>query len=69
MRRYLRHREEVHLWKWFEADSFHLPNFKWAVPSYGGPLEPLLGFCTLLIWDLYAYRERGHSLTIVRVSR
>lgn len=52
-------------WYWFEDGGFHLPpNFEWGIPGYSGPIGMVVGICTLLVWGLYAYREKGYSLKV-----
>jgi chromate transport protein ChrA len=52
-------------WYWFTSDGFHWPiRFEWGLPGYGGPFGMVVGICTLLVWGLYAYRTREHSVGI-----
>jgi hypothetical protein len=49
-------------WYWFTSGGFHSLN--WEMPGYDGPFGLVLGSCSLVIWGLYAYRLREHSLGI-----
>ena len=52
-------------WYWFEGDGFRSINsLNWGIPGYHGPAGMVLGFCSLLIWGLYIYGLREHSLGI-----
>ena len=50
-------------WYWFTSGGFRLPNsLNWEMPGYSGSFEMLVGICTLLVWCLYAYQTREHSM-------
>ncbi len=54
-------------WYWFVTDGLHLPNsLNWGMPGYGGPFGMVVGILTLLVWGLYAYQTREHSLGVLK---
>jgi hypothetical protein len=49
-------------WYWFTGGGFRSPNLLHWGPLYGGPFGMVLGISALLVWGLYSYRTREHSL-------
>lgn len=50
-------------WYWFMCNGFRSPAvLEWEMPGYGGPFGMVLGISALLVWGLYSYRTREHSL-------
>lgn len=56
-------------WCCFTGDGFHSPySLEWG-PLYTGLFEIVLGFSSLLVWGLYAYRSRTHATGTVSSAR
>ena len=49
-------------WYWFAGNGLHSPSALYSGPLYGHLFGMVLGFFALLVWGLYAYRTREHSL-------
>ena len=49
-------------WYWFPGDGFRSPALLYWGPLYGGPFGMVLAISALLVWGLYSFRTRDHSL-------